>query len=230
LIWQEQPMTPESSSWRLRTFLACLAAAGLLAACGNRDENAKYSASEAGLKDSCTRYLFVEKGLSENDKALFTAAGAGDVAGVDRALDAGANANAADGLKRTPLFAATFCNHPGVANLLMDKGADASAADLHGMSPLHVAVISGSTQVAQALLAKGVDVNLRSNAGRGPLHLAAATNQLAMAKLLLEHGANAAEKDKGGVTAAALATQNGHSDLATAINQWQQKHPAAAKK
>jgi len=216
-------------SRRLRAALACLAT-GLLAACGSQDENAKYSASEAGLKDSCTQFLFVEKGLTENDKALFVAAGAGNVEGVDRALDAGANANAADGLKRTPLFAAAFCNHPGVANLLMDKGADASAADLHGMSPLHGAVIAGSTQVVQALIAKGADVNLRSNAGRGPLHLAAATNQLAMARLLLEKGANAAEKDKAGVTAAALATQNGHSDVAAAIHQWQEKHPAVAKK
>lgn len=219
----------KSSSWRQGTFLACLAAASFLTACGNQDENAKYSASEFGLKDSCTKYLFVEKGLSESDKALFVAAGAGSVEGVAQALEAGANANVTDGLKRTPLFASAFCNHPGVADLLMDKGADVSVADLHGMSPLHVAVIAGSTHVAKALIARGVDVNLRSNAGRGPLHLAAATNQVAMAKLLLESGAKAAEKDKSGVTAAALATQNGHTDLAAVINQWQESHSAAKK-
>jgi hypothetical protein len=218
------------SSRTLLAVAACLATVGLLAACGDHDGGkTTYMASEAGAKVACTQYLVAADQLKENDAALFAAAAAGDLARVQQALEAGADVNAVDPLKRTPLFAAAFCNHPGVADLLVDKGGKVNATDLHGMSPLHVAVIAGGQQVALALIAKGADVNLDGNAERTPLHLAAATNQAAMVQMLLEQGANSLEKDRDGITASTLATNNGHSDIAAQIGRWQKKPKAAVK-
>lgn len=198
-------------------------AVGLLAACG------EHSSSEAPLatltvgdaEGSATQFYAVGR-LSKNDAELFAASGAGDILRVAKSIAAGANVNATDLLKRTPLFAAAFCNHPEVANFLIDKGGDVNTRDFIGMSPLHAAVIVGGEETAKALILRGANVNILNAVGRTPLHSAAATNQMVMVELLLERGANAQVRDKDGITAASLASRNGHSIVAARIKKWQE--------
>ncbi|HTZ00525.1 MAG TPA: ankyrin repeat domain-containing protein, partial [Rhodocyclaceae bacterium] len=99
----------------------------LLAACG-RSGSAPGQAGQSGTAETARCFVAVGS-LDDQDAKLFAAAQAGDVPAVEQALATGANINAADRLKRTPLLAAAFCNQAGVANLLIDKGGDVNAGD-----------------------------------------------------------------------------------------------------
>jgi ankyrin repeat protein len=228
-------MTTAKTSFYHLKFLGilCAAAIGLLTACGERgpSESPLGSAMGKGAKASAAAQCFYAVGRpSKNDVDLFAASGAGDVRRVEQAIDAGGNLNATDSLKRTPLFAAAFCNHSEVANLLIDKGGDVNARDFLGMSPLHAAVVAGGDEAAKTLISKGANINIQSTAGRTPLHLAAATNQLALVELLLERGADAQIPDKNGITAASLASSNDHPTIGVAIEKWQEKHKPSTQK
>ncbi|MHB8167519.1 MAG: ankyrin repeat domain-containing protein [Sulfuricella sp.] len=217
----------KTSLSRLKSLgIVSVAAISLLTACGKRSspETPLGSATERGANANSTTQCFYAVGhLSKNDAELFAASEAGDVPRVEQSINAGGNANATDALKRTPLFAAAFCNHPEVANLLIDKGSVVNARDFIGMSPLHAAVIVGGDEAAKALILRGANIDILSTAGQTPLHLAAATNQVAMVELLLERGANAQVRDKGGITAASLASKNGHPTVIATIKKWQEK-------
>lgn len=221
-------------SFRIKSLsIVGVAAIGLLTACGERSSSEKSlgSATEAGAKANSATACFHAVGrLSNNDAELFAASGYGDIHRVEQSIDAGGNINATDFLKRTPLFAAAFCNHPEVANLLIDKGGDVNAKDFIGMSPLHAAVVDGGTAATKALISRGANINIRNSTGRTPLHLAAATNQAAMVKLLLERGANAQVHDKDGISAATLASDNGHTTIAATIKEWQEKQKTSILK
>jgi ankyrin repeat protein len=209
-----------------RTFLVSVAALVLLAACGEHGSSkaplvpAKESSAKAKLNPPCA---YVAGRLNKVDAELFGASGEGDVRLVKQLIDAGRNVNATDSFKRTPLFAAAFCNRPEVGNLLIDKGSAVNAKDFLGMSPLHAAVLVGGSEAAKALISKGANINIRNTAGFTPLHLAAATNQIAMVELLLEHGANVQAHDLDGIAAASLASKNDHPLVVAAIKKLQEK-------
>lgn len=218
-------------SWPLLKSLGILsvAAIALLSACGERGslEAPVGSATEKVSKTNC---FYAVGRLNKNAADLFSASGDGDVSRVEQAIKAGGNVTAMDGLKRTPLFAAAFCNNPEAANLLIDKSSDVNARDFIGMSPLHAAVVMGWDETAKALISRGANINIRSIAGRTPLHLAAATNQVAMVELLMERGADAQVSDKDGNTAASLASNNGHSTVVVTIKKWQDKQKTSIQK
>lgn len=200
--------------------LVCLLAATLflLMACGKDD--APKTADAAGDPSA---YLHPVGTLSEVDARLFEAAGKGDSEGLAQAMEAGANVNVADKLKRTPLFATAFFNRAETAGLLIDRGAEVNATDANGFSPLHAGVVAGGKEVVAVLIARGADINDRTVGGRTALHLAAATDQPALVSLLLGNGANAHAKDREGLTPAALAAKNGHAAVSTQIRHWAEK-------
>lgn len=207
--------------------MVSIAALGLLAACGDHGSSEKPLASktESGAKTNPTTQCSYVVGhvINKHDDELFTASGAGDARLVRQAIDAGRDVNAMDSLRRTPLFAAAFCNRSEVENLLIDKGSVVDARDFLGMSPLGAAVLVGGMDAAKALIARGANVNIQTTAGLTPLHLAAATNQVAMVELLLEHGANVRLRDKNGITAASIASRNGNQAVVASIKKWQVK-------
>ena len=206
--------------------IVSIAAIGLLSACGEHGSS-KAPVSSATVSDtkanSITECFYTVGSLSKSDAELFAASGAGDIRRVEQLVGANGNVNVTDAIKRTPLFAAAFCNHPEVANFLIDKGSNVNAVDFLGMSPLHAAVIVDGMEVAKTLISRGANVDSRSAVGRTPLHIAAATNQMTMVELLLESGANAQVRDKNGITAASLASNNGHPAVAVKIKKWQEK-------
>ena len=198
----------------------------LLAACGNPDSAEMPLAASQQTANTCQVPHSYSGALSKNDEDLFSASAAGDVRRVELAIGEGANVNATAALKRTPLFAAAFCDRPEVAKLLIDKGSQVNVKDVNEMSSLHAAVIVGGVDTVKALIGKGADINIRDVADRTPLHVAAATDQIPMVELLLERGANALARDRGGATAASLASVNGHSKPGAIIRTWQEKQRA----
>lgn len=203
--------------------LAGLCAVGLLAACGKPETAPSVAAQQA--QSPCVLPRIVPNAeFSRTDDQLFSAAVAGDVRAAAQAIEQGANVNASGALKRTPLFAAAFCDRPDVVKLLLEKGGKPDLADANGMPPLHAAVVVGGVATAKVLLANGANINGKDAAGRTALHVAAATNQMPLVELLLAGKANTTGRDKHGMTAAALAADNGHSTTASAIRQWQSQH------
>ena len=199
-----------------------LAGVSLLGACGRSDSTAAPAPAVQDKRATCqVPHSYVIGALGKNDEELFSAVEAGDARQAERSIGEGANVNTTGSLKRTPLFAAAFCDRPELAKLLIDKGSKVDDLDSNGMSPLHAAVIVGGFDTAKILIANGANINLTDGAGRTPLHLAAATNQNSMVQMLLERGANASVRDKKGMTAAALALDNGHKTPAAAIKDWQ---------
>lgn len=200
----------------------------LLVACGNPDATETPVATVQQSANTCVvPHAYAVGELSKRDEDLFAASAEGDVHRVQQAIDDGANVNATGTLKRTPLFAAAFCDRPAVATLLIDKGSQVNEKDANGMSSLHAAVIVGGADTAKVLIEKGADINIRDSSGRTPLHVAAATDQLALVELLLVRGANVVARDRGGFTAAALASENGHANSGATIRKWKEKQKAS---
>ena len=71
---------------------------------------------------------------------LFEAAQHGVVKDAKAALKAGADVNARDEWRRTPMHWAADFGKTGIVKLLTDKGADALATDYHGDTPHDIAV------------------------------------------------------------------------------------------
>lgn len=89
-------------------------------------------------------------------EALWSAARAGDVGGVTRALDQGADVNAGNRYKATALFFAADRGHVEVIRLLLDRGADINAQDtFYRFRPLGMASMNGHTDAAVLLLQRG---------------------------------------------------------------------------
>lgn len=79
---------------------------------------------------------------------------------VKRALEQGANANAADDWGRTALQLATKAGNHELAQMLLEAGANVHRAsmDSDSTTPLHTAALYGSRDLVDALLKFGADV------------------------------------------------------------------------
>lgn len=164
--------------------------------------------------------------LSRRDKMLFKAAERGDVSGVQSALRAGANIEAAKDHRWTALHVAIYHRRGPVIDVLLESGAQANAICNAG-TPLHMAksvdhitalvnaganvnlaaqqgetpifVVSGR-RLVQALLEAGADVNVVSSTGRTPIHVAAIKNHVTF-DVLVEAGVDINAQDHDGRTA-----------------------------
>ena len=86
-------------------------------------------------------------------QTLLSAAEAGDVAAIRRALDAGASIEARDARGRTPVLLATYGGHVAAAQWLMARGADVNAQDDQRNSAFLLAGARGHTEIVRAALA-----------------------------------------------------------------------------
>jgi hypothetical protein len=124
------------------------------------------------------------------DRELYEAARAGDIAGVNSLVDAGATVDAAIAGDGSPLIAAARAGHTEVARLLLDKGADPNLA-VHGDgSPLIAAAGHGRTETAALLLQRGAQVDLAVPDDENALIQASAAGRLEVVKLLVASGAD----------------------------------------
>ncbi|HVM92221.1 MAG TPA: ankyrin repeat domain-containing protein [Terriglobales bacterium] len=130
---------------------------------------------------------------------------------ADRGL---ANSNSGDGF--TALHFACFFGQSQAALELIEAGAavDAVAANPMKVMPLHSAASARNLEAARHLLEHGAPVNARQEKGWAPLHAAAQNGDRAMAELLLRHGADPRQANDDRKTAAMVAREKGHEDLA----------------
>ena len=92
---------------------------------------------------------------------LHDAARDGDIAKIERLLDAGANPNARVESGFTALQIAALSGHADAITALLDAGADTNARVEKNITPLHAAAILGHADAIIALLNGGANINAR---------------------------------------------------------------------
>jgi uncharacterized protein len=185
---------------------------------GARDENGLspiLAALYHGKSDIATAILRRGPKLT-----VFEAAAAGDLPRVRELVErdrAQANAVSPDGY--SPLGLAAFFRRLDVAAYLLERGADPRPASRQGgFTPLHSAVATDAAaadlELVRRLLDAGADPNARSASGGTPLHTAAFTGDRSVLDLLLARGGDASIRNERGNTAADIANERGHPEMA----------------
>ncbi len=121
----------------------------------------------------------------------------------------------------TALHFACFFGQPEAARLLIDSGAavDAVAANPMQVMPLHSAASARNLEAARLLLDHGAPVNARQHGGWVPIHAAAQNGDRPMVELLLKHHADPKRANDEGKTAAMIAREKGHEELASLLEK-----------
>jgi len=128
--------------------------------------------------------------VSAIDRALLEASGDGDIEGIEKLLQAGANVNVKIDGDGSPLISASRANKVAAAKLLLDRGADPNIAVPGDGSPLIGAAREGAVKVMALLLERGANIELVVPGDENALISACASGHLEAVKLLVERGAN----------------------------------------
>jgi ankyrin repeat protein len=150
--------------------------------------------------------------------ALLGAASRGDTAGVKRLLARGADPNARNFLKITPLMIGALLGDPEMARSLLAAGAERDATSLYGTA-LTFAALSGNAPVIRYLLHRGADVNAARPDGITVLMLAARADRPAVVRELLARKAPIDARDNNGGTALLYAARAGSLAAARVLLQ-----------
>jgi ankyrin repeat protein len=150
--------------------------------------------------------MLLDKGARPDDgNALLHASANGFKSIVELLTSRGADVNRATGENETPLHAASWNGHAGVAEVLLKNGArpdvllnpnpqpqNTQWGNLarQGATPLHFAVDRGNQKIAELLLDAKGSASVTNYVGTTPLHLAAEGAKTNLMALLLERGAN----------------------------------------
>lgn len=103
-------------------------------------------------------------------------------------LEHGANVNAVDIVRNTPLHFAAKYGCRRVVKLLLQAGAPVDAKDVHAHTPLSIAALRGHVSVMQILIRAGASLHPKLCRGITPLHLACEGLRPAAACFLAAHG------------------------------------------
>ena len=120
----------------------------------------------------------------------------------------------------TPLHLTCFAGGEAATRLLVERGANLERladSSFARVRPLGTAAFSGDVDSARVLLEAGASPDGRGEGGFTPLHSAAQNGNLEFVRLLLEHGADTAARLPDGRTAADVAREAGHDDLAAEL-------------
>jgi len=144
------------------------------------------------------------------DQALFEAAEAGDVKGVENALAAGGNLNFTSGnFGDTPLTIASANGHVGVVSVLILAGVDVDQTDSSfGATALYWASQEGHVHVVTELIRAKADVNKGDVTKETPLIVASEDGHLSVVTVLIDAGADVNAKDTSGDTALHVSVVN----------------------
>lgn len=114
---------------------------------------------------------------------------------------------------------AVFFGHLELAEDLLERWADINAASANPqkVAPIHSATARSNVAMVRMLLSKGADANAVQAGGFTPLCAAAFHGSREIVELLLAHGADPAIRTEDGKTAADLAAERGHLELADSL-------------
>ncbi len=133
----------------------------------------------------------VNQRSTDGTTALHWAVYNDDVRLVERLIAAGADVNAANDYRATPLSEAAVVGNVEVLRRLLAKRADVEAANADNQTALMVLARTSNVQAAKLLLKHGAKVDNREQwRGQTALMWAAAEAQPEMVKLLVAHGAD----------------------------------------
>jgi ankyrin repeat protein len=150
--------------------------------------------------------------------ALFGAAVRGDTAGVKRLLAQGADPNARNFLKMTPLMTGAMLGDPEMERSLLTAGAELDATSLYGTA-LTFAAENGNEPVLRYLLHRGAGVNAERPDSITVLMLAARADLPAVVRELLARKAPIDARDNNGGTALLYAARAGSLAAARVLLQ-----------
>jgi ankyrin repeat protein/serine/threonine protein kinase len=134
---------------------------------------------------------------------------------VELLVEKGANVNAKDGQKKTPLLIACALGRAEVVQVLLGaRGVNVECAGDQGVVPLHVAAHEGWGGVVELLVAKGAKVNAKDFKQRTPLLLASFRGHANVVQLLLgARGVLINAADGNGSTSLHVAAECGRSEV-----------------
>ena len=137
---------------------------------------------------------------------------------VQLLLAKGANVNAKDNYKQTPLHTAVYQRRIATVKALIKAKAAISMADNKGFTPLHYATRRSDAATAQLLLDNNAAVNAKTKYWQQtPLHIAAEKGNNSIILALLAKEADIDAQDKEGHTPLYAAADAGHKDAVHAL-------------
>lgn len=154
------------------------------------------------LLTSCSR---------EYNTELMNAAKNGDIVGVQKIIDRGADVNQQNNKGKTALMFAASEGHEDIVQFLIDHGAKVDIADEYGTTALIVASTAGKYKVVELLLAHNANPDVRDQSGSAPLVNAVYFGHTRTVKLLLPKLDKIDKKD--GEELLLLASGLGHADI-----------------
>lgn len=120
----------------------------------------------------------------------------------------------------TPLALATHFGNENIVRYLLRKGANPNLASENGYQiyPLFTAIDFNFEGIAKMLVEADAEVNVMHSSQLTPLHAAAQNGNIEMLILLLERGALVDIQNDFGKTAADLAREKGHLEIAKILS------------
>ena len=176
------------------------------------------STSFPGNCDRAPRKFYADRGSMglfslRRDYVIHAATARGDERMVSLCLSSGADINARNVSRDTPLLVACREGHVALALALMIERADTRVANQNGDTPLLAACESGSFELVEALLQAGANASAANEHGETPLLAACMSSNANLSKALLQAGANPSAATKHGDTPLLAACAAGNFQL-----------------
>ena len=165
-------------------------------------------------------FEMIEIADNHGDRAIHHAAFGDQPGAIQLLAQAGADLNARNKQRQTPLHIAVSMGHKMAVEILLQSGCHTSLQDVEGNTPLHDAISKKREDIMQLLLQQGADVTIANNNGFNSLHHAALRGNPQAVQVLLENLPRwwvVDEKKDDGYTPLHLAALNNHHEVATLL-------------
>lgn len=160
-------------------------------------------------KEICAA-VFADGGINER---LLYAAEEGKLETIKVLLQYGADIEAKDGLRRTPIVLAAYWNHREVVMYLRQQGAYIGR---RGRTFFHFAAFWNQDEIVKHLIQQeNADIEAKDEDGKTALHFAANHGNNKLVEYLLSEGANIEARDNDGRTPLLDAAAGGHDETVT---------------
>lgn len=162
----------------------------------------------------------LETGDRRRNSALNHAAARGYPEIVELLVDHGAKLETRNSWQYTPLMTAAAGRKPSVVSRLIALGAEVDATTRIETTALTIAAYRGHADIVELLLDAGADINrVNTRTGRTPLMYAAEGGHASAVEVLLNRGADRTVVDRDRKSAASIARERDHPEIAAMIER-----------